>query len=155
MYNRVEIQFESIALQDQRVRGQPDDYLLAVVHFDFQHPDGRVETGCVASIRHRFREPSVDAVEVSVPAAYQCPAYRQTLERAIEAYYRRRVGSAGSAIRIGPKGASPILLGALLESRASEVFVLDVPEPAASDATDILDDDRVPSIEQSREPLGS
>lgn len=56
------------------------------------------------------------------------PAYCRSLERAIEESYRRRVGSDGTAIRIGPKGASPLILGVLLESRATGVFSIDAPE---------------------------
>ena len=129
VHSRVEVYFESIALQDQRVRGQPDDYLLAVVHFDFRYPDGRIDTGCTATIRHRFRHPGGEIVEVTVPGAYDCPTYGRSLERAIEEYYRQRVGVDGSAIPIGPKGASPVLVGVLLESIASGVFSVDAPEP--------------------------
>lgn len=131
MYNRVEVHFESIALQDQRVRGLPDDYLLAVVHFDFRYPDGRIDTGCIATIRHRFRHTSGEIVEVTVPGAYDCPTYGRSLERAIEEYYRQRVGADGSTIRVGPEGVSPFVIGVPRESIASAVFSIDAPEPGA------------------------
>ena len=131
VHNRVEVHFESIALQDQRVRGLPDDYLLAVVHFDFRYPDGRIDTGCIATIRHRFRHPSGEIVEVTVPGAYDCPTYGRSLERAIEEYYRQRVGADGSTIRVGPQGVSPFVIGVPRESIASAAFSIDAPEPGA------------------------
>jgi len=57
MHNRIEIHFEAIALEDQRVRGAPDDYLRSAVHFAFRYPDGRIDTGCVATVLHRLRSP--------------------------------------------------------------------------------------------------
>ena len=130
MSDRVEVHFESIALQDQRVRGEPDDYLMSVVHFAFRYPDGRIDTGCVATVRHRLRDPTSGAVEIVVSAAYQCPAYGHSLKQTIEEYYRQRVGFNGSVLQIGPKGASPLIIGVPRESPATATFEVG-PESAA------------------------
>ena len=122
MHNRVEVYFESIALQDQRVRGQPDDYLMSVVHFDFRYPDGRIDTGCVATVRHKLRDTGGESVEIMMSPAYRCPAYVRSLERAIEEYYRQRVGVRGELIRVGPKGASSLIMGVPIESIACAEF---------------------------------
>ena len=105
------VQFESIVLRDQRIRGADDDYLLSVVHLTIQHPDGRWCPGCVASVRHRFRGVDGGAVEISVDAAQECAVYEHAVEPWVEKYYRDRVGPEGSAIRVGPRGASPWLVG--------------------------------------------
>ena len=51
MQSRVEVLLESITLQDQRVRGAEDDYLLSVVHLEVQHRDvvGAAEN-CAAAV---------------------------------------------------------------------------------------------------------
>jgi hypothetical protein len=95
---------------------------MSVVHFAFRYPDGRIDTGCTATVRHRFRAANGGQVEVTVPAAYQCPSFRLSLERATEEYYRQRVGIDGVLVRIGPRGASPLILGVPRESAASVVF---------------------------------
>lgn len=105
------VRFDSIVLQDQRVRGADDDYLMSVVHLTVQHPDGNWCPGCVATVRHRFRTANGGTVRVSVDAAQQCTAYVDALEPSVEHYYRDHVGSEGSAIRIGGRGASPLLIG--------------------------------------------
>ena len=134
MQNRIEVYFEAIALEEQRVRGAPDDYLRSAVHFAFRYADGRVDTGCVATVLQRLLSPGDDVIEVSIPGAYQCPAYRECLEQAIADYYRERVGVDGTVIRIGPKGASPLIRGVSLESRASAVIEIgeneEPPRPA-------------------------
>lgn len=105
------VQFESIVLSDQRVLGGDDDYLLSVVHLAIQHPDGHWCPGCVASVRHRFRGVQGGGVEVSIRPAAECATYVPALEPVVESYYRDRVGPDGSAIRVGPRGASPWLIG--------------------------------------------
>ena len=105
------VQFDSIVLQDQRVRGVDDYYLLSVVHLTIQHSDGRWCPGCVASVRHRFRGANGGALEISVSAADECAGYAHELEPLLEDYYRDRVGRDGTAIRVGPRGASPWLIG--------------------------------------------
>lgn len=114
MSGHIELHFESIALLEQRVRGQPDDYLLCIVRFSFGYPDGRVETGCVATVRDWLREPGANGVEITIPAACQCPTYVRIVERAVDEYYHERVGTDGAVIRIGPGGASPQIVGAPL-----------------------------------------
>ena len=111
MQSRVEVQFESIILQDQRIRGADDDYLLSVVHLEVQHPDGHWCPGCVAGVRHRFRGANGGAVEISVQPAEECAALAHALEPSVEEYYRDRVGGEGTAIRVGPRGANPWLVG--------------------------------------------
>lgn len=129
MHSRVEVHFEAVEVSAQYVFGEPGDYIDAVVHFSFRYPDGRIDTNCTATIWHAL-EPR-EVVEVTVPAAYQCPAYRPSLERAIEAYYRPRVGAEGTVIRIGPKGVSPLIIGVPRESAASAVFEVDGAHTAA------------------------
>ena len=111
MESRIVVRFESIAVQDQRVRGAADDYLLSVVHLEVRHPDGHWCPGCVATVRHRFRGAHGGPVEVSIQPAEQCVAYARALTPPVEAYYRDHVGPEGSTIRVGPRGASPALLG--------------------------------------------
>jgi hypothetical protein len=113
------VQFESIVLQDQRIRGATDDYLLSVVHFTIQHPNGRWCPGCLASVRHRFRGANGGALEISMSAADECARYTHALEPLLQDYYRDRVGSEGSAIRVGARGASPWLVGVQRLSRAT------------------------------------
>ena len=129
MPSRVEVHFEAIELTAQYVFGEPGDYVDAVVHFAFRYPDGRIDTNCTAMIWHGLVPREV--VQVTVPAAYRCPAYGRSLERAIEEYYRARVGPDGSLIRIGRKGASPLIIGVPRESAASAVFEIDE-EPTAA-----------------------
>jgi hypothetical protein len=109
--DRIDVQFESIALQDQRVRGADDDYLLSVVHLEVRHPDGRWCPGCSARVRHRFRGADGGGIEIRVQPSEQCAGYVAALEPAVEGYYRDRVGAEGTAIRVGPRGASPWLVG--------------------------------------------
>lgn len=118
MSARAVVQFESIVLQDQRIRGADDDYLLSVVHLEIQHPDGHWCPGCVASVRHRFRGAN-GSVEVSIRPAEQCAGYVQALEPSVEEYYRDRVGAEGTVIRVGPRGASPWLIGMQRLARAT------------------------------------
>jgi hypothetical protein len=113
------VQFESIVLQDQRIRGADDDYLLSVVHLTILHSDGQWCPGCVASVRHRFRGANGGALEVSVSAAEECAGYVNALEPLLEDYYRDRVGSEGTAIRVSPRGASPWLVGMQRLARAT------------------------------------
>lgn len=119
MAARAVVQFESIVLQDQRIRGADDDYLLSVVHLELQHPDGHWCPGCVASVRHRFRGANGGAVEVNVRPAEQCAAYAHALGPSVEEYYRDRVGADGTVIRVGPRGASPWLVGMQRLARAT------------------------------------
>ena len=105
------VQFESIVLQDQRIRSAADDYMLSVVHLVIRHPDGLWCPGCVASVRHRFRGANGGAVEINVQLADQCAAYADALKPLIEDYYRDHVGPEGAAIRVGRRGASPWLIG--------------------------------------------
>jgi hypothetical protein len=119
MVARALVQFESIVLQDQRVRGADDDYLLSVVHLEVQHADGRWCPGCVASVRHRFRGENGGQIEISVRPAEQCAAYARALEPVVEEYYRTRVGTDGTAIRVGPRGASPWIVGTQRLARAT------------------------------------
>ena len=111
METRAVVAFESIVLEDQRIRGAADDHLLSVVHLEVRHPDGHWCPGCLASVRHRFRGAGGGAVEIRIQAAEECASYAHALESAAEAYYRERVGPDGSAIRVGPRGASPWLIG--------------------------------------------
>lgn len=111
MQSRVEVLLESITLQDQRVRGAEDDYVLSVVHLEVQHPDGHWCSGCVATVRHRFRGVQGGGIEISIRPPAECAAYVPALEPLVEGYYRDRVGPDGSAIRVGPRGASPWLIG--------------------------------------------
>ena len=111
MQSRVEVLLESITLQDQRVRGAEDDYLLSVVHLEVQHRDGHWCPGCVATVRHRFRGVQGGSIEISIRQPAECAAYVAALEPLVEGYYRERVGPDGSAIRVGPRGASPWLIG--------------------------------------------
>jgi hypothetical protein len=127
--SRVEVRFEAVELTAQYVFGEPGDYVDALVHFAFRYPDGRVDTNCTATIWHALRPREV--VQVTVPAAYRCPAYASSLERAVEEYYRSRVGPDGTVIRIGPKGASLLVIGVPLESAASAVFEIDETHSAA------------------------
>ena len=129
MPSRVEVHFEAVELTAQYVFGEPGDYVDAVVHFAFRYPDGRIDTNCAAMIWHALRPREI--VQVTVPAAYQCPAYGPSLERAIEEYYRPRVGEDGMLIRIGPKGASPLIVGVPRESAASAMFEIDEAPTAA------------------------
>jgi hypothetical protein len=126
---RVEVHFEAVELTAQYVFGEPGDYVDGLVHFAFRYPDGRIDTNCTATIWHGLRPQEI--VQVTVPAAYQCPAYGASLERAIAEYYRSRVGRDGTVICIGPKGASPLILGVRRESAASAVFELDGTHTAA------------------------
>jgi hypothetical protein len=121
------VRFESIVLQDQRVRGSDDDYLLSVVHLVIQHPDGHSCPGCVASVRHRFRGANGGAVEISLRAADQCVPYARALALSVENYYRERVGAEGTAIRVGPRGASPWLVG--MQRMAPATAALPISEP--------------------------
>ena len=121
------VHFESIVLQDQRIRGADDDYLLSVVHLTIQHPDARWCPGCLATIRHRFRGANGGAVEVNIRAADQCVAYERALAVLVENYYRERVGTEGTAIRVGPRGASPWLVG--MQRMAPATAVLGTSEP--------------------------
>lgn len=129
MNSRVEVHFEAVELTAQYVFGEPGDYVDGLVHFAFRYPDGRIDTNCAATIWHALRPSEI--VQVTVPAAYQCPAYAHSLERAIAEYYRSRVGSDGTVIRIGPKGASPLIVGVRRESAASAVFEIDEAHTAA------------------------
>ena len=129
MKSRVEVHFQAVELTAQYVFKEPGDYVEAVVHFGFRYPDGRIDTNCTATIWHALRPREV--VEVTVPAAYQCPAYRASLERAVEEYYRQRVGVDGTLIRIGPKGASSLIIGVAQDSAASAVFEIDEAHTAA------------------------
>ena len=122
MQSRVEVYFEAVEITAQQVFGEPGDSVDAVVHFDFRYPDGRVDTNCTATVWHRLDLRGTDPIEVTVPAAYQGPAYGPSLLRAIEAYYRPRVGFDGTVIRIGPKGASALILGVRMESAACAAF---------------------------------
>lgn len=123
MPSRVEVRFEAVELTAQYVFGEPGDYVDGLVHFAFRYPDGRIDTNCTATIWHALRPQEI--VQVTVPAAYQCPAYRPSLERAVEEYYRARVGCDGTVIRIGPTGASALIIGVPRESPASAVFEID------------------------------
>ena len=127
--SRVEVHFEAIELTAQYVFGEPGDYVDALVHFAFRYPDGRIDTNCTATIWHALQPREI--VQVTVPAAYKCPAYARSLESAIEEYYRLRVGMDGTVIRIGPKGASPLVIGVPCESAASAVFEIDETHTAA------------------------
>lgn len=111
MERRIAVRLESIALQDQRVHGAANDYVVSVVHLDVQHPDGHWCPGCVATVRHRFRGDDGGAVEVNLQPADECAAYVSALRPCVEGYYRERVGGEGTAIRVGPHGASPWLIG--------------------------------------------
>jgi hypothetical protein len=127
--SRVEVHFQAVELVAQYVFGEPGDYIDSQVHFAFRYPDGRIDTNCTATIWHALRPREI--VQVTVPAAYRCPAYAPSLERAIEEYYRARVGMDGTVIRIGAKGASPLILGVVRESAASAVFEIDEAHTAA------------------------
>lgn len=129
MKSRVEVHFEAVEITAQYVFGEPGDCVEAVVHFGFRYPDGRIDTNCTATVWHALQPREI--VQVTVPAAYQCPAYRAALERAVEEYYRRRVGADGTAIRIGPKGASPLIIGVPQQSAASALFEIDEAHTAA------------------------
>lgn len=118
------VQFESIVLQDQRIRGSADDYLLSVVHLTIQHPDGAWCPGCLATIRHRFRGPDGGAVEISMRLEDECAGYARVLEPSIEEYYREHVGSEGAAIRVGPRGANSLLVGVPRIARASAPLLI-------------------------------
>ena len=113
------VQFESIVLQDQRIRGTGDDYLLSVVHLTMPHPDGRWCPGCLATVRDRFRGAQGGALEISMRLEDECAGYARALEPSIEEYYREHVGTEGTAIRVGPRGASPLLVGVPRIARAS------------------------------------
>jgi len=122
VHNRVEVHFESVELIVQRVYGEPGDHVECVVHFAFRFPDGRVDSNCAASVWHAIEPVSSGIVDITLPEAYKCPAYGHSLERAIEAYYRPRVGVDGTVIRIGPKGASPLIIGVPMASVACAEF---------------------------------
>ena len=126
MQSRAEVYFEAVEITAQQVFGEPGDHVDALVHFDFRYPDGRVDTNCTATVWHRLEARGEDLIEVTVPAAYQCPAYGASLLRAIEAYYRPRVGTDGSVIRIGKKGASELILGVPMHSPACAEFDADL-----------------------------
>jgi hypothetical protein len=128
------VQFESIVLQDQRVRGADDDYLLSVVHLTIQHPSGRRCPGCLAAVRHRFRGAHGGAVEISISAAKECAGYAHALEPLLEDYYRDRVGNEGTAIRVGPRGASPWLVGVLRSDPASALLTSGEPRAHRSES---------------------
>lgn len=106
------VQLESIVLEEQRIQGADDDYVLSIVDFMVQHPDGRWCSGCVATIRHLFRGANGGAVAVSIDACEQCAPYATTFERFVEEYYREQVTVDGTEIRIGGRDGSPLLLGA-------------------------------------------
>ena len=127
MADHAVVHFESIVLQDQRIRGADDDYLLSVVHLVIQHPDTRWCPGCLATIRHRFRGANGGAVEVNIRPADECVAYERALALSVENYYRERVGTEGTAIRIGPRGASPWLVG--MQRMAPATAALPISEP--------------------------
>lgn len=122
VHNRVEVYFESIELKECHVRGEPDDFALSVVHFDFRFPDGRADTGCMATVRHALGRFSGGCVRITVPTGYQCPAFRRSLELSIEEYYRRRVDFDGRAFRIGAMGAAPPTIGVPVASPACAEF---------------------------------
>ena len=119
------IQFESITLQDQRIRGAADAQLMSVVRFVVQHPDGRRCPGCAATVRHRFRGADKGAVDVMVSPPEECRLYVTMLKPQVEDYYRERVGVDGQLIRIGPEGASSLVIGAVMDSAASAEFEVD------------------------------
>jgi hypothetical protein len=120
--NRVEVYFVAIEIVGQQVFGEPGDQLDSVVHFALRYPDGRLETNLTANIWHAVEPVSSGAVEVTLPASFRCPAYQRSLERALEEYYRRRVGVDGTVIRVGKKGVSALLIGIPMESAASAEF---------------------------------
>ena len=125
MQSCVEVHFESIELKEHHVQGRPEDFALSVVHFGFRYPDGRVDTGCMATVRHALGRLSGGCVQITVPTGYQCPAFQRSLERAIEEYYRQRVEFDGALIRIGAFGAVPPTIGIPVESPACAEFVID------------------------------
>ena len=86
MLNHAVVHFDSITLQDQRIRGAVDDYLMSVVHFVVQHPDGRRCPGCAATVRHRFRDTVNDTVDVMVSPPEECRQYVPMLKPRIEDY---------------------------------------------------------------------
>ena len=122
MQSRVEVHFESVELKEHHVQGQPEDFALSVVHFAFRYPDGRIDTGCMATVRHALGRLSGGCVRITVPTAYECPAFQRSLERAIEQYYRQRVEFDGALIRIGAMGAVPPTIGIPVESPARAEF---------------------------------
>ena len=122
MQSRVEVHFESIELKEQRIQRLPDDFARSVVRFGFRYPDGRIETGCTATVWHALGALSGGTVRITLPSSYQCPAYRQGLERSIEEYYRRQVDFDGRVIHIGPWGASPPTIGIPVVSPACAEF---------------------------------
>ena len=130
MQQRVEVHFESIELKEYHVTETPGDYALAVVHFGFRYPDGRVDTGCMATVRHALGRLSGGCVRITVPAGYQCPAFQRSLERSIEEYYRRRVDFDGRAFRIGAMGAPPPTIGIPVASPACAEFEVESEDPA-------------------------
>lgn len=130
MQSRVEVFFEAIEIVGQQVFGEPGDHVESLVHFGFRYPDGRVETNLTANVWHAIEPVSSGVVEITVPASFRCPAYVMSLERAIEAYYRPRVGVDGSVIRIGKKGASALIVGTPIQSAACATFDVDADSAA-------------------------
>lgn len=124
MQDRVEVHFESIELKEYSVTASPGDYALSIVHFAFRYPDGRIDTGCAATVRHALDRLSAGSVQITVPGAYQCPAFQRSLERSIEEYYRRRVDFDGRVLRIGAMGAVPPTVGVPVVGPACAEFVV-------------------------------
>ena len=122
MQQRVEVHFESIEVKEYSVTEAPSDYALSIVRFAFRYPDGRIDTGCTATVRHALGRLSAGCVQVTVPGSYQCPAFQRSLARSIEEYYRRRVDFDGRAFRIGAMGAAPPTIGVPVAAPACAEF---------------------------------
>ena len=82
-------------------------------------------------MRDWLREPGANGVEITIPAACQCPAYVRSVERAVDEDYHERVGMDGTLIRVGPNGASPQIVGAPVAAPEDVVFSIDASDSAA------------------------
>lgn len=85
------IQFQSITLTEQRVRGEPDDHALSTIRLDLEYTDGHVDHDVPIVVWHALGPMSGGIVRLIVRKALQDIVQPSEVSRCIEQYYRRHV----------------------------------------------------------------
>ena len=110
------LNFKSITLTEQRLRGEPDDHALSTVRVDLEYADGSLDHDVPIVVWHALGRFSGGIVRLIVRQAVRDAVQERVVARCVEDYYRRHIVVDEQRIHFTQPGSAAPITGLCLSA---------------------------------------